>query len=248
IGYEIAENLRQRWTYDFSRREVTDVRSDASVVIQRLEGSSFVSEIGQSLTYDTRDSRFRPTEGFYAELSATAAGLGGNTNYVRGTLGAGYYYPLFERDVILSATGEIGVSRNFDGSGSFIDSFFHGGQSVRGFENFGIGPRDPGSDDAIGGQNFFAGTLQASFPLGFPEELGVRGRSFVDFGSLWSVDDTGLANLNGVDDGFALRASGGVGVTWDSPFGPIAIDYAFPFAKEDFDQTENIRFSFGTTF
>jgi len=248
IGYDIAENLRQRWNYDFSRRDVTDVQSDASIAIQRLEGQSFVSELGQTLTFDKRDNRFRPTEGYFAELGVAAAGLGGNTNYVRSSLSGGYYYPLFDRDLILSATAEAGVARNFDGSGTFIESFFLGGNNVRGFENFGIGPRDPGSDDAIGGQNFFAGTLQASFPIGFAEELGIRGRTFLDVGSLWSIDEEGLNNAAAIEDGFALRASTGVGLTWESPFGPIAIDYAFPFAKEDFDKTENIRFSFGTTF
>ena len=248
IGYDIAENLRQTWTYDFSQREVTDVQSDASFVIQRLQGTSLVSEIGQTLTYDKRDNRFRPTEGYFGELGLAGAGVGGDTRYVRGTIRGGYYYPLFDRELILSATAEAGVSRNFDGNGSYIDSFFLGGNSVRGFENFGIGPRDSGSDDAVGGQNYFAGSLQAAFPVGFPEELGVRGRAFVDVGSLWSIDETGLDATSGLDDGFGIRASTGVGITWDSPFGPIAIDYAFPFAKEDFDKTENLRFSFGTTF
>lgn len=248
LGYEITENLRHNWRYDFSRREVENVADDASLAVQRLKGVSYISELSQSLSYDTRDNIFRPSEGYLLSLGLGAAGLLGNTNYVTGSLSGALYVPLYEDEVVLGITGEVGVAENFDGDGSYIETFYLGGQRVRGFENFGIGPRDTGSDDALGGQNYFVSSLQTRFPLGLPEEFNVIGRAFVDAGSLWRLDTTGLANTNGIEDGFGLRASAGVGVTWDSPFGPISLDYAWPLLKEDFDKTENFRFSFGTAF
>lgn len=248
LGYEITENLRHRWSYDFSRREVTDVDSSASVAVQRLKGVSYISELSQTLSYDTRDNVFRPTEGYLLSLGAGVAGLGGNTNYVTGRLNGALYVPVYEDDVVVSLSTEAGVAENFDGNGSYLETFYLGGQKVRGFENFGIGPRDTGSDDALGGQNYFTSSLETRFPLGFTDELGVIGRAFVDAGSLWRLDTTGLSGTAGIEDGFGLRASAGVGITWDSPFGPISVDYAWPIVKEDFDKTENFRFSFGTAF
>ncbi len=83
-----------------------------------------------------------------------------------------------------------------------------------------------------------------SFPLGMPEEVGIQGPAFSDFGSLWSVDDNGAS----IADQSSLRASAGLGVSWKSPMGPIRIDVASPFKKEDYDKKESFRFSFGTRF
>ena len=62
--------------------------------------------------------------------------------------------------------------------------------------------------------------------------------------TLTEVDDEGSE----IVDNASLRLSVGFGVTYVSPFGPILVDFAFPVLKEDFDETETIRFSFGTRF
>jgi len=91
-----------------------------------------------------------------------------------------------------------------------------------------------------------------TFPLGLPEELGFTGSVFTDMGTLFDVDETDTVNDDGsvsrVLDESSIRASLGAGVSWKSPMGPIRIDFAYPFMDEAFDQTENIRFSFGTRF
>ena len=83
-----------------------------------------------------------------------------------------------------------------------------------------------------------------TFPLGLPEELGLRGRTFSDFGTLSGIDDSGPE----IADETSIRVSVGVGLSWRSPFGPIQIDFAVPVVKEDFDEEETIRFNFGTRF
>ena len=83
-----------------------------------------------------------------------------------------------------------------------------------------------------------------SFPVGLPDELGVSGHAFNDFGSLWGIDDNGPEII----DESSLRASAGLGLSWRSPMGPIRVDVAFPYLKENFDEEENFRFSFGTRF
>lgn len=83
-----------------------------------------------------------------------------------------------------------------------------------------------------------------SFPVFLPEELGVSGHAFTDFGSLWDVD----ANGAGVEDDSSIRAAAGLGVSWRSPMGPVRVDFAMPYVKEAYDQEEFFRFSFGTRF
>jgi outer membrane protein insertion porin family len=51
-----------------------------------------------------------------------------------------------------------------------------------------------------------------------------------------------------VFDSSSIRASAGGGISWLSPLGPIAIDLAHAFLKEDEDETELFRLSFGTRF
>lgn len=98
--------------------------------------------------------------------------------------------------------------------------------------------------DALGGKHFYTGTLELSFPLGLPEELAVRGRVFSDVGSLWSID----GDDSGVNDSSSPRVSVGTGISWNSPFGPVIIDFGFAIVEEDFDNTELLNFSFGTRF
>ena len=100
-------------------------------------------------------------------------------------------------------------------------------------------------EDALGGKFRAEGTVQAAFPLGLPEEYQIRGRVFSDFGTLTGTDFEDDIDLN---DDATLRLSVGVGLTWVSPFGPLAVDLAYPVLKESYDEDELFRFSVGTSF
>lgn len=244
LGYPLSEKWRQGLRYQLERNEITDVDSNASRYIREQEGTRTVSSVSQRLTYDDRDSRLFPTDGLYSWFDTEVAGLGGDAKFVSGKLGASWYHPLTE-SLIFNLMGEGGMITGFGGEDVAInDRFFIGGTTLRGFENSGIGPRDLATDDAIGGNYYYRGTAELSFPLGFDEEIGVKGHAFADAGSLWNSDVTGPE----IVDENTLRASGGVGVSWRSPFGPIRADVAYPVAKEDYDKKEAFRFSFGTRF
>jgi outer membrane protein insertion porin family len=96
----------------------------------------------------------------------------------------------------------------------------------------------------LGGKEYAVGTLQVSFPLGLPSEYQVSGHVFSDFGTLYGTD----ADIDTIQDCACLRASVGFGIIWKSPFGPLAIDFAYPVAKASFDQTQIINFNVGTSF
>jgi outer membrane protein insertion porin family len=49
-------------------------------------------------------------------------------------------------------------------------------------------------------------------------------------------------------DSGSIRASVGAGLIWNSPFGPLRFDYAFPLLKESYDRVQQFRFGGGTKF
>ena len=244
FGYPLSERWRQNWKYRLENNEITDVQSDASRFIRDQEGQRVTSAVGQRVEYDSRDSQMFPTEGLLGWLDTEVAGLGGDAQYVSAKTGASYFYPLADR-VVVNALGEIGAIEGYGDSDVEINErYFIGGSSLRGFAKAGIGPRDATTDDALGGNVFYRGSLETSFPIGLPEEMGILGHGFTDFGSLWDIDETGADIL----DESSIRASAGLGLSWRSPFGPIRADVALPYLKEDFDEKEVFRFNFGTRF
>ncbi len=244
-NYPLTEHLRQGWRYTLKQTDVNNVPNDASVFIKEAEGKESYSEVSHSLTYDRRDSRINPTEGYYAKHTIDVAGLGGSAKYVRNRVDAGYYYPVSEKWV-LSLSGSGGIVQGLGEDVKLLDRFYIGGNEIRGFSTDGIGPRDKDTNDALGGEYFWASSLQLSFPLGLPEELDIRGRVFTDVGSAWKMATQGRNDL--VDDSAAPRLSVGAGLTWVSPFGPLGIDLGFALLKESFDDTEILRLNFGTRF
>jgi outer membrane protein insertion porin family len=246
LGYEINERWSQRLRYTLREDDVV-VADDPppSTAIKQQEGTTLTSLIGQDLTLDQRDSRIRPTEGYYARLTADYAGIGGDLNYVRARLNFGYYFPFTDEIVgSFSATG--GIIEGIGQAVRITDSFFLGGDNLRGFETAGVGPRDADTEDSLGGKKIYYGSLGLRFPLGLPDEYGIGGTLFSDFGSLTEVDDPGgVANI---DDIPSIRVSAGVGLSWNSPVGPLNLDFAWPILQEDFDKTEVFRLRFGSRF
>jgi outer membrane protein insertion porin family len=243
MGYEITDKFSQSWNYEISHDEVKDVDFGASLAVQEQAGSSVKSQIGQALSYDGRDSRIDPTEGFLARYNIDLAGLGGSVKFLRNRIKATQYFPVSEQ-VTASLRGNAGLIFGLGQDTRIIDRFFLGGASLRGFATSGVGPRDVVTNDAVGGRWLYGGTAQVAFPLGLPSELGIRGRLFSDIGSTGNSD----TNSGTIRDTKSLRASVGIGISWKSPFGPIAIDIAQAVKKEDFDETEFVRFDFGARF
>jgi outer membrane protein insertion porin family len=242
-GYEIQEYLRHTVRYGLSEDEIFNVDDDASLAIKQQEGTTLSSVVGHTLSYDRRDSRFDPREGYFLSFSNDLAGLGGDVHYLRTRGGAGYYQPL-GGDVTLGLSSEAGYIFGFNEDVRITDNFAVGGANLRGFKTSGIGPRDTLTEDSVGGNVFAVGSTELSFPLGLPEEYQIRGRVFSDFGTLFDSD---LETPTVIDEP-KLRMSVGGGMTWRSPFGPLAVDLALPVLKEDFDETELFRLSVGTRF
>lgn len=245
-SYPLTERLRHAVRLTARQDKIEDVSNDASRFIQNEEGEDLTVLVGQTLTYDTRDTRFLPTEGTIIRFEQDFAGLGGDTQFLKHELVGSYYYP-FTPDWVLNVAARGGHVFGYGGQEvRLFDRFFLGGASFRGFRFAGVGPRDAETDDALGGTLLGTGTVELRVPLGLPEEFRIFGRTFVEAGTLTEADVGG--NDTEVDDSGALRATAGVGLSWLSPLGPIAVDFANPFLKESEDKTEFFRINFGTRF
>ena len=244
LGYAITENLSQQVRYGFRRDQVSDVNSNASPFIQQEKGTDFVSLVGQNLSYDRRNSRISPTDGYLLRLSNEFTGIGGDVSYLKTKLLAVYYYSIVP-DWVVNIRGEVGYIFGIgDDNVRINDRFFLGSDDLRGFANGGVGPRDTDTEDALGGKQIASASVELNFPLGLPKQFGVNGAIFTDAGTLTGLDfeDPVIADTGSV------RIAVGFGVAWKSPLGPIRIDFSVPLIKEDFDETENVRFNFGTRF
>lgn len=243
-GYDITPEWTQSIRYRYDVTRIDNVDSSASAFIRAQEGEATKSLVGQTISYDLRNSRIDPTDGFIASLTTDVAGLGGDIAYFETSLSSNFYYS-FNNDFVGMIGGEIARIDSLDSKKLRVnDRLFLGGDDLRGFESAGVGPRDVSTDDALGGRTKAHGTVELQFPTGLPEEYGVKGAIFSDFGTLTDTEDTG----GNVRDSGSVRASVGVGIAWTSPFGPIRVDFTQAVVKEEYDKTEVFRFRFGTRF
>ncbi|HEY7798829.1 MAG TPA: outer membrane protein assembly factor BamA [Hyphomonadaceae bacterium] len=280
------------------------------------QGDRLTSSVGYTLTMDRTNDYLEPTRGWEINWSQDIAGLGGDVNYLRNELRAAAYRGLWPGIRFITRL-EAGYIESWGDEGVRINNrFFKGGNSFRGFDVAGIGPRevsysfasdtlelDPGvppppfsfpllnedgtqrtnedgqllygsvrrDDDgnivpptiqggnALGGKAYAIGSLELTFPIPYvPEELGIDGAIFTEFGTVGLldaadknrrlVDPSNPFSVLVVDDSPSLRASAGVSIFWDSPFGPIRFDFSQILAQEEYDRTEEFRFATNTRF
>ena len=135
----------------------------------------------------------------------------------------------------------------------------------------------PGTtNDNIGGTSYWGASLEFQYPLYFlPKDTGFRGAIFVDTGSVWGykgeTTNPATGEVNGTvtslvgpvpgtpvsfqcqcgmifADNAAVRASAGGSIIWDSPFGPLRFDFAYPILKQGYDRTQFFAFGGGAHF
>ena len=226
-------------------------------------GKTLTSAVGARYVLNETDSVFQPSEGYRFSIGQTFAGLGGDVRYSKTSANFTAYSSLLKGDVILSSELEAGVFVPIGMDSRVTDRFFLGGDSFRGFQTFGIGPRDE-NNSPLGGKYFAIARLEGTFPLGLPDEVGLTGGIFVDAGSLWGLDlesapaPDGYENCEdaagddtcvAVSPGFDLRSSTGFALYWNTAIGPLAFNFSRPLKYvKGVDRTERFRLTIGTRF
>jgi outer membrane protein insertion porin family len=259
MGFPLAENFWMSTSYTLSHDDIFEVdRTRASRAVLEAEGAALTSAIGTAITYDTRNHPRNPNRGLYFQVGTDFAGVGGDVQYVRVQGEGRAYYPITDD---ITFVGRI-IGGHIEGWGGqdvrLLDLYYRGGETVRGFDRAGYGPRDLNTGDSLGGKTYWAATAEVRFPLPLiPDELGMSGAIFADAGSLFGAGEGAKENpgcapgdntVICLADDASIRSSVGVGLLWNSPLGPLRLDYAYALTKEDYDETQSIRFGASTKF
>jgi outer membrane protein insertion porin family len=240
-GYPIMDftTLSGRYMYEYI--DVQDVSSDAAKAIKDIEGESDTSSLMASIRRDSRNKYFNPTKGSDNSFSVEYAGgpLGGSNAFTRMVASSGWLIPMPWEESAFLLKGKGGYLIQGPGDLPAYEKFYLGGiNSVRGFGWSDISPRDPATGDKIGGERMAVFNVEFTFPL--VKSAGVIGVVFFDQGNVWTEEQ-------GYDLGDLKRSYGG-GIRYNSPLGPLRIEYGQVLDPEEGDPTGQWEFSVGTFF
>jgi outer membrane protein insertion porin family len=225
-----------------------------------------------SWTHDSRNHFLNPTRGSAQSLVLQTAIPGSSREFYKLTYRGAKYWPIWA-GLVFSVKGNIGYGDSYDNYDEkskatgvseelfpepvgdcdptdgvrldtglpFYEHFYSGGvRDLRGYDDNTLGPKDFFCR-SVGGDFKVAGGMELAFPTPFGAgRSGTRIALFVDTGYVYE-------NIKAFEAD-KLRGSFGLSVTWEAPIGPIVISYAFPFNDRPGDRTEDLQFSFGTTF
>ena len=211
--------------------------------------ANYVNSYGNSITTiagtvswfrDTRDSATYTRSGRLANASSELGLPGATVQYWRLSYTERVFFPV-TKNTTLYLRGEAGVANSI-GSKALpsFKKFFGGGiGSVRGYETNTLGPRDV-DGSILGGTRRVTGTAELLFPFpGLARDKSVRLLTFLDAGK--------IAGGGAISDG-GMRASAGIGLDWQSPFGPLRFSFAKLLNQKSEDRIQRLQFTAGTTF
>lgn len=222
IGKDLNDNDRVNLSYTFENVEIGSIPDTASTDLKAEEGETNLSRLELLLTRDFRDNRFVPTEGYLVQLGGEVVGgfLGGDRDFWRGTFLGAKYYNIEPIDSVFEMKGRVGISDEYGDTLKvpIFERFYAGGaNTIRGYEERRIGPRDTGTSDPIGGEAYWVVNGELTFPL---VEGIIKGAAFYDVGAVDAqLDSFGSAEIfQGI----------GLGVRLKTPIGPVRVDMGYP--------------------
>jgi len=237
LGYRLTHDLSISGAIRAESVDVTDPRLPVPELLE-VEGKNELYSGRLTLTHDTRDIPFFPTEGHLIELGFEQ--VFGDFDYPRADLDYRRYFLIRERPDG-SGRHTLGCSFQLGFSGAqtpVFENYFAGGYStLRGFEFRGASPVSTGTNVRVGGEFRFLGSAEYVFPLTADDML--KGAFFVDYGTVEKEIEFHSENFR-VAPGFGLRIS----VPALGP-APLAFDFAFPVARADTDAERVFSFFFG---
>lgn len=258
LTFPVSENGRLQLRYTAQQTEVTaqDENDDGTdfhgdiIAGDIAAGKLTSSSIGYTYSYDTRRTGLDPNAGVLFRFSQDYAGIGGDQEYIRTVAKAVAEKKFLNEELTLRATLEGGALSWHGGTNRAVDRFILSTSQLRGFEPGGIGPRDANSDegDTLGGNLYIVGRLEAEFPLGLPEEYGIRGGVFYDVGNVWDLTDVNLNGGSVSGESGSFRHVIGVSIYWDTPVGPLQFNISDAIKKEEFDREQKFEITLQTQF
>lgn len=224
--------------YEYTFWDTSDVQPDM-ILTSRDEGRLAVGGLRPGITYDTRDNPFDPRKGILAGLTMKVASsaLLSETNFVKAVFNGSLYQEL-SRPFVLALAFRFGVAQAWGSSTTIlplVERFFLGGRStVRGYAEDTVGPL--GSNfDPTGGNAFIETNLELRTSLG----KGIGLVTFLDSGNVWQ-------KASEID--WSLKHTVGAGVRYDTPVGPLRLDYGYKLKSVPGLSRSEIFFSIGQAF
>ena len=246
VGFPLSRdsNLSIEYSFDQEDIKLTAASNTVSPIIIGDVGKKNKSALIFTYSLDKTNSVVTPTAGYDFRIIQELNGLGGDISYSKSDLNFKTYRTILRDDIILSSNLSSGVILGSDAS--IMNRFTLGGDRLKGFRNQGIGPYDSTYATHLGGKMYTSLSLEASFPIGIPEEYGIYGGVFLDTGSLWGLDNNNSVKI--IDDSSEIRSALGFSIFWESAIGPLRFNWSSPIKKETNDVTENFRFTIDTRF
>ncbi|WP_242471019.1 outer membrane protein assembly factor BamA [Thiocystis violacea] len=252
FGLPITDTSRAGLGFNYQYTDFTAGESDLAQQFVQENGNTFHDfALLADYTNDTRDTAIFPTRGSLRTARAELTVPGSDLQYYKLHYEEQIYIPLTSR-FVFSMTGNLAYGDGYGDSDylPFFENFYAGGpRSVRGWKANSLGPREISTDDPVGGNLKFSGSMEifAPAPVGGQFEKTLRLGAFLDFGNVWSTYDSDLLTSGEFDLG-DLRYASGLSVTWLSPVGALSVSLAFPLNEKEGDDTQLFQFGFGQTF
>jgi outer membrane protein insertion porin family len=245
LGKELTDDLNTGLVYNLEEVKISDIADDATDALRREEGSNLISRLTWNVQYDKRDNKYSPTKGFVLGTSLEDAGgfLGGDKDFYK-FYGYGSFYHSIIENVVLEVKGSGGMVQNYGKSDEvpIYERFFAGGaRTIRGYKERGVGPRDKGTNTALGGEAMVLGTVEVSFPI---FKKLIKGAVFFDTGNVW--EEASFKEITGAKDDLGFKSGAGVGVRVKTPIGPVKLDWGYPLS-DNYDDKKEGQFYFSVT-
>jgi outer membrane protein insertion porin family len=221
--------------------EALTTTANASQNYKKQEGTYFDTLFNYSLTYDKRNSPYRPTKGAISTLVQEIPLVSDGYSILNGYQIKGYNeimddsvlsVGLYTRSITtLQSNSDVRVSKRL-----FLPE-----SKLRGFKSGRVGPID--GADFVGGNYMASFNTALTLPFLFPTLDKVDFAIFFDAANVWHVDYSQT-----IDQGNTVRSSTGMAIDVITPMGPLSFSFSKPITSASGDVTENFRFNLGTTF
>ncbi|MBV2180275.1 outer membrane protein assembly factor BamA [Castellaniella sp. MT123] len=263
FGVPISETDRVFAGATFERNSLRDMTmgTDLNLNPAPLAYQNFVDQYGDTTNAvigslgwakDTRDSALAPHKGSYTRLSADVSTM--DLKYYKLSGQQQFFWPM-GRSFTLALNGQADWEKTYGSSGKafpVIKNMYAGGiGSVRGYEGASLGPRDTLTNTYLGGSRRIVGNLQLYLPFpGATRDRTLRWFLFTDAGQVANTDSSPCTQgiNNGVSDPCGWKFSAGIGLSWESPLGPLQLSFGRPLNAKDGDEKQLFQFQIGTGF
>ena len=259
-----VQNNGNPYTKELVQDSIDPITGQPIEVTTSLYGTRFSTyEVTAGWSYDTRNRALFATRGTRHAVQTSATFPGSEVNYFVVNYDFLTLVPIYRQWTVAFAA-ELAYGDALDDETTSLPpyrQFFAGGpESVRGFTESRLGPKDS-FGNPYGGNLKVAGRTELIFPVPDKWRASARISAFYDIGNVFSqgqnINFVGTDRQTPVDYEFdynELKQSVGVAVQWLAPLGIFRFSYAFTLNDKKAegvrypDETEGFQFTVGSAF